>query len=76
MVGMSILKIFKIGGLFILTQQEIISLIVGFIVSFIVALKVIDRFIAYLKKKPMRVFAVYRMVFSIIVLISGVLEIF
>ena len=76
MVGMSFLKIIKIGGISILTFQEIISLAVGFIVSFIVALIVIDKFISYLKKKPMRIFAVYRMIFAIMVFLSGVFGIF
>ncbi|MFZ5945482.1 MAG: undecaprenyl-diphosphate phosphatase [Bacillota bacterium] len=73
MVGMSFLKILKIGGLHNLTSQELVSLAVGFGVSFIVALKVIDSFIAYLKKKPMRVFAIYRMIFAVIVLSAGFL---
>jgi undecaprenyl-diphosphatase len=76
MVGMSFLKILKIGGLSILTSTEIISLAVGFIVSFIVALIVINKFISYLKKKPMKIFAIYRMIFSIIVLSAGFLGIF
>lgn len=71
MVGMSFLKIIKIGGIAILTVPEIISLIVGFVVSFIVALIVINKFISYLKKRPMRIFAVYRMVFAVVVLIAG-----
>ncbi|WP_058484893.1 undecaprenyl-diphosphate phosphatase [Defluviitalea phaphyphila] len=76
MVGMSLLKIIKIGGLSTITSQEMISLVVGFITSFIVAVVVIDRFITYLKKKPMKVFAYYRMVFAIIVLLSGILGFF
>ena len=71
MVGMSFLKILKIGGLFTLTAGELLSLGVGFFVSFIVALLVIDGFISFLKKRPMRIFAVYRMVFAVIVLIAG-----
>lgn len=76
MVGMSFLKIVKIGGLFSLNSVELLTLAVGFIVSFIVALKVIDGFISYLKKKPMRVFAFYRLIFAVIVLIAGPLGIF
>lgn len=76
MVGMSILKIIKIGGLFTLTSQETVALAVGFVVSFIVALIVIDKFIAYLKKRPMRIFAVYRIIFAIVVLIAGFSGIF
>ncbi|PYG87767.1 undecaprenyl-diphosphatase [Ruminiclostridium sufflavum DSM 19573] len=71
MVGMSFLKIIKIGGFATLTSLEITSLIVGFVVSFTVAAAVINRFISYLKKKPMKVFVYYRMIFAIIVLLAG-----
>lgn len=76
MVGMSFLKILKIGGLTALTSAEIISLTVGFVVSFLVALMVIDKFISYLKKKPMKIFAYYRMIFAVVVLIVGAMGIF
>jgi undecaprenyl-diphosphatase len=76
MVGMSFLKIVKIGGLSTLAFQEIISLAVGFVVSFIVALIVIDKFISYLKRRPMRIFAIYRMIFAIIILTAGYFGIF
>ncbi|OPJ60105.1 undecaprenyl-diphosphate phosphatase [Clostridium oryzae] len=76
MLGMSLLKILKIGGLMSLTTAEIISLTVGFVVSFIVALMVIDKFISYLKKKPMKVFAFYRIIFAVVVLATGFLGIF
>lgn len=71
MMGMSLLKFIKIGGISTLTSIEIISLGVGFLASFIVALIVIRKFIEYLKKKPMKVFVIYRMVFGIIILIAG-----
>lgn len=76
MVGMSFLKLLKIGGIFTLTSAEVISLAVGFIVSFLVALVVINKFISYLKKKPMKVFAVYRMIFAVVVLVAGFLGVF
>lgn len=76
MVGMSFLKIVKIGGLTILASSEIISLAVGFVVSFIVAIMVINSFISYLKKKPMKIFAIYRMIFAVIVLVAGFLGVF
>lgn len=76
MVGMSFLKIVKIGGLTVLASSEIISLAVGFVVSFIVAIMVISSFISYLKKKPMKIFAIYRMIFAVIVLIAGFLGVF
>jgi len=71
MCGMSLLKIIKIGGLGTITGLEIASLAVGFIVSFIVAIFVIDKFISFLKRKPMRIFAFYRMLFAIIVIVAG-----
>lgn len=76
MVGMSFLKILKIGGLSALTGIEVISLAVGFVVSFIVAVLVINKFISYLKKKPMNVFAYYRMIFAVIVLLAGFIGLF
>lgn len=76
MVGMSFLKIVKLGGFNTLTGTEITALIVGFIVSFVVAVAVISKFISYLKKKPMKVFAYYRMIFAVIVIVAGLLKIF
>ncbi|ADK13704.1 MULTISPECIES: undecaprenyl-diphosphate phosphatase [Clostridium] len=49
--------------------SQIIALAVGFIVSFIVALVVVEKFINFLKRKPMRVFAVYRIFIGAIILI-------
>lgn len=76
MLGMSTLKIIKIGGLGSMTSMELVSLGVGFLVSFIVALLVINKFISYLQKKPMKVFVYYRMIFAIIVLLAGIIGVF
>lgn len=76
MVGMSSLKLLKIGGLSTLASQEVISLGVGFIVSFIVALIVIKGFISYLQRKPMKVFAVYRMIFAVVIIAAEFFGIF
>ena len=76
MVGMSALKLIKIGGIITLTASETMALAIGFIVSFIVALAVINKFISYLKRRPMKVFAVYRMIFAIVVIIAGFTGIF
>lgn len=43
-----------------------VALIVGFIVAFIVSLVVMEKFVAFLKKRPMRVFAVYRVAVGIL----------
>jgi undecaprenyl-diphosphatase len=76
MVGMSTLKLIKIGGIASLSTLEITSLVVGFVVSFIVAIIVINKFISYLKRKPMKIFAVYRMIFAVVVLLAGFLGVF
>jgi len=62
--GYSLLKV-KIT----MTAPEIIALVIGFVVSFIVALIVVDKFIGFLKRKPMRVFAIYRIFIGIVVLV-------
>lgn len=54
-----------------LTSLEWSALGVGFVVSFIVALLVIGSFLAFLKKKPLRYFAVYRIIFAFVVLLAG-----
>lgn len=46
----------------IMTPTYWTALIVGFIVAFIVAMIVMKKFIDFLKKKPMQVFAVYRII--------------
>lgn len=68
--GYSLLK----TGL-ILSSTEIIALVLGFIVSFWVALIVVDKFINYLKQKPMKGFAVYRIIVGILILGMAALHI-
>jgi undecaprenyl-diphosphatase len=50
----------------IMTKALWFTLITGFVVAFIVSLIVIKKFVDYLKKKPMKVFAVYRVVVGIL----------
>lgn len=66
MFGASGLKIAKYKGFATMTSTQWIALIVGFIVAFIVSILVIDGFISYLKKKPMRIFALYRIVAGVV----------
>lgn len=75
MVGVTLIKVLK-GALKGLNINEMLALGTGFVVSFVIALIVVDKFIAFLKKKPMRIFAAYRFVFAGIVLISGFLGAF
>ena len=69
MLGMSALKLIQLGGFGSMSSVELASLAIGFVVSFLVALIVVKKFIAFLQKKPMTVFAGYRIVFGLFVLI-------
>ena len=69
MLGMSALKLIQLGGFGSMSTVELISLGIGFAVSFLVALIVVKKFIAFLQKKSMTVFAFYRIVFGLFVLI-------
>ncbi|SUY46779.1 undecaprenyl pyrophosphate phosphatase [Clostridium putrefaciens] len=57
------------------TSNEKIALGVGFVVAFLTALLVVDRFIAFLKKKPMRTFAIYRLLVAAIFIILVALNV-
>lgn len=74
MFGQALLNILKAQGTLI--ASEWIALGIGFVVSFIVALAVIGSFISYLQKKPMKVFAIYRIIFAFVVLGVGMLGLF
>ncbi|QAA32513.1 undecaprenyl-diphosphate phosphatase [Clostridium manihotivorum] len=64
MVGASGLELFKFNYSAI-TTTELVALLIGFIVAFLVALVVVEKFIAYLQKKPMKAFSVYRIVLGV-----------
>lgn len=74
MFGQALLNILDAQGT--LTSIEWMGLSIGFIVSFLVALVVIGSFIAYLKTKPMKAFAIYRILFAFIVLGCGMIGLF
>ncbi|AYE35433.1 undecaprenyl-diphosphate phosphatase [Clostridium septicum] len=74
MVGSTGLDLLKFD-FSIMNKTYIIALIVGFVVAFIVSLVVMEMFVSYLKKKPMRVFAIYRIIAGIVLLILSVLGI-
>lgn len=65
MVGSSAMDLFNFDYS-IMNSTYIVALIVGFIVAFIVSLIVMDMFVSYLKKKPMRIFAIYRVIAGIV----------
>ena len=65
MIASSGLDLFKFD-FSIMTPTLWIALVIGFIVAFIVSIVVMDKFITFLKKKPMRVFAVYRVAIGVL----------
>jgi undecaprenyl-diphosphatase len=66
--GYSLLDALKDPSM-VLGSSQIVALIVGFIVAFIVALVVVKKFIDYLKHKPLRVFAYYRIIVGVVILV-------
>ena len=59
----------------ILTVPQIIALITGFVVSFVVALIVVAKFIEFLKTKPMKGFAIYRIIVGVLILVFAYFKI-
>ena len=66
MFGASLLKILKFGLAF--TMSELIILLVGMAVAFIVSVIVIRFLMGYIKKHDFKVFGWYRIVLGIVVL--------
>ena len=73
MLGASLLKIVKFGLAF--TGAELIILLVGMFISFIVSMIVIKFLMSYIKKHNFKVFGYYRIILGIIVLMCGALKI-
>lgn len=67
MIGASVLSLKD--GFGSMSGSQIIALAVGFVVSFVVALVVVEKFMKFLQRKPMRVFAIYRIFIGIIILV-------
>ncbi len=66
MFGASFLKLLKFGLVF--TSQELVLLLVGTVVSFVVSVFVLRFLMGYIKKHDFKVFGWYRIVLAIIVL--------
>ena len=66
MLGASLLKLVKFGLAF--TGAEIIILLVGMIISFVVSMFVIKFLMSYIKKHDFKVFGYYRIILGILVL--------
>lgn len=67
MIGMSLIKIVKFGLAF--STAELITLLVGCVVAFLVSIAVIKFLMSYIKKKDFKVFGWYRIALGIIVLL-------
>lgn len=67
MVGMSALKILKFG--FDFTSAQLVALILGCVVAFVVSILVIKFLMSYIKKKDFKVFGWYRIALGVLVLL-------
>lgn len=67
MFGLSAIKILKFG--FAFTGAELIVLLLGMAVAFIVSVFVIKFFMSYIKKHDFTVFGIYRVILGILVLL-------
>ena len=67
MLGASLLKVLKFGLAF--TTAEIVILVIGMLVSFIISMFVIKFLMNYIKKHDFKVFGYYRIILGIIVLL-------
>ena len=72
MFGASFLKIIKFG--FHYTGQEIIILIIGMVVAFVVSVFAIKFLVGYIKKNDFKAFGVYRIVLGVIVAVYFLLH--
>ncbi|EPY2275867.1 undecaprenyl-diphosphate phosphatase [Clostridium sporogenes] len=59
MIGTSLKDLFEFDYS-IMTPTLWSALILGFVVAFVVSIIVMNKFVSYLKKKPMKIFAIYR----------------
>lgn len=58
-----------------MNSNQVVALIVGFLVSFVVAYIVVEKFIEFLKTKPMKGFAIYRIIIAILILVFAYFKI-
>lgn len=66
MVGASFIKLLKFG--FAFTPAELLMLLLGMVVAFLVSVVVIKFLMSYIKKKDFKIFGWYRIVLGVIVL--------
>lgn len=58
-----------------LSSGEIALLIIGFVVAFLVALLVVKKFMEYLRHKPLRYFAYYRIAVGVVILVLAMFHV-
>lgn len=58
-----------------LSSIQIVALILGFVVSFVVALVVVKKFIEFLQHKPLRVFGIYRIAVGVLFLVLAAVNV-
>jgi len=68
-LGASLVKLLKVG--FAFSSYEYLLLAIGTVVSFVVAYAVIAVFMNFIKKHDFKVFAYYRIVLGVVVLVSS-----
>ena len=66
MLGASLLKIVKFG--FAFTAGELVVLVIGMVVAFVVSILTIQFLMGYIKKHDFKVFGWYRIILGIAVL--------
>lgn len=76
MFGMTILKLIKLGFIPGLGAIDYISLLIGFVVSFVVAMVVVKLFLAILKRVALLPFAIYRIGFAGLILFGWSFNLF
>lgn len=58
-----------------LNPGQIVCLMAGFLVAFLVALVVVKKFIDYLQHKPLRIFAYYRILVGIVIIVLSLAKV-
>lgn len=59
----------------VLTHIQIAALLVGFVISFVVALLVVAKFLDFIKTKPMKGFAIYRIILAVVILALAIFKV-
>lgn len=65
-ISASTYALFQTG--FVLNAKEVLALIVGFFVSFSIALVVVEQFVNYIKHKSLKGFAIYRVIIALTII--------